>query len=119
MLGHIDDLDDVCSGVAALLAPGGAIVMEVPYLADLVDRAEYDTIYHEHLSYFAVQPLAALFGRHGLRLERVKFFPVHGGTIRVTAMQGEACHPWCRNGSIAKQGGPGDARRHLTHSPAR
>ncbi|MDP9174981.1 MAG: class I SAM-dependent methyltransferase [Planctomycetota bacterium] len=93
VLGHIDDLDDVCAGIHALLAPGGALVIEVPYLSDLVARAEYDTIYHEHLSYFAVRPLATLFNRHGLRLERVKFFPVHGGTIRVTAIAGEGVSP--------------------------
>lgn len=89
VLGHIDDLDDVCKGVAALLADDGALVIEAPYLADLVDRAEYDTIYHEHLSYFAVKPLATLLNRHGLRLERVVKFPVHGGTIRCTAVRGE------------------------------
>jgi novobiocin biosynthesis protein NovU/D-mycarose 3-C-methyltransferase len=93
VLGHIDDLDDVCAGVRALLAPGGALIVEVPYLADLVDRAEYDTIYHEHLSYFAVGPLAVLLNRHGLRVERVKFFGVHGGTIRVTAIAGEGVSP--------------------------
>jgi novobiocin biosynthesis protein NovU/D-mycarose 3-C-methyltransferase len=53
VLGHIDDLDDVLAGVKSVLAPDGALVLEVPYLADLVDRGEYDTIYHEHLSYFA------------------------------------------------------------------
>jgi len=89
VIGHIDNLDDVFDGIKTLLAPGGAVVIEVPYLVDLLDRAEYDTIYHEHLSYFAVRPLATLFNRHGMRLERVKFFPVHGGTIRVTAVRGE------------------------------
>ncbi len=89
VLGHIDDLDDVLAGVKSVLAADGALVLEVPYLADLVDRGEYDTIYHEHLSYFAVKPLATLLNRHGLRLERIKYFPVHGGTIRVTAVVGE------------------------------
>jgi len=93
VIGHIDDLDDVFDGVKTILAPGGAVVIEVPYLLDLVDRAEYDTIYHEHLSYFAVRPLATLFNRHGMRLERVKFFPVHGGTIRVTAVRGDGVSP--------------------------
>lgn len=55
VLGHIDDLDDACRGVKALLSPDGAFIFEVPYLRDLVGRAEYDTIYHEHLSYFAIQ----------------------------------------------------------------
>ena len=89
VLGHIDDLDDVCRGFAAMLAPDGALVLEVPYLGDLLDRSEYDTIYHEHLSYFAVRPLAALLNRHGMRLSNVEHFPVHGGTIRCTAVRGE------------------------------
>ncbi|HUB26112.1 MAG TPA: class I SAM-dependent methyltransferase, partial [Tepidisphaeraceae bacterium] len=89
VLGHIDDLDEVCRGLRTLLAPGGALVLEVPYLGDLIERAEYDTIYHEHLSYFAVRPLNTLLNRHGLKLVRVQRFPVHGGTIRCTAVHGE------------------------------
>ncbi len=93
VLGHIDDLDDVCRGVRTLLAPSGAFVFEVPYLAQLVAGSEYDTVYHEHLSYFAVRPLAVLLGRHGLRIERVEPFAVHGGSIRVTARPGAGCAP--------------------------
>lgn len=93
VLGHIDDLDDVCQGVRALLAPGGAFVFEVPYLDELLARREYDTIYHEHLSYFAVRPLATLLNRHGLRLEQIEHFAVHGGTIRGTAILGEGVAP--------------------------
>jgi novobiocin biosynthesis protein NovU/D-mycarose 3-C-methyltransferase len=88
VLGHVDDLDDFCRGVKQMLAPEGAFVFEVPYVGELFDRLEYDTIYHEHLSYFAVNPLATLLNRHGLRLERVRFFPVHGGTLRGTAIHG-------------------------------
>ena len=88
VLGHINDLDDVCDGVRKLLHPQGAFVIEVPYLAPFVERNEYDTIYHEHLSYFAVRPLQTLMNRHGLRVDRVEFFPVHGGTIRVTVKHG-------------------------------
>lgn len=89
VLGHVDDLDELCRGVKRLLAPGGALIFEVPYLGDFIDRAEYDTVYHEHLSYFAVRPLVALLSRHSLRLERVEYQPVHGGTIRCTARHGE------------------------------
>jgi novobiocin biosynthesis protein NovU/D-mycarose 3-C-methyltransferase len=89
VLGHTDDLDDLFRGVKHLLAPNGGVVIEVPYLGELLERAEYDTIYHEHLSYFAVRPLAGLLNRHGLRLERVEHFPVHGGTIRCTAVHGQ------------------------------
>jgi novobiocin biosynthesis protein NovU/D-mycarose 3-C-methyltransferase len=93
VLGHIDDLDDVCRGLEKLLAPDGAFVFEVPYLGEMLDKMEYDTIYHEHLSYFAARPLARLFARTGLRLERVEFFPVHGGTVRGTVVRGEGMSP--------------------------
>lgn len=88
MLGHINDLDDVCAGVRKLLHPQGALVIEVPYLASFLERNEYDTIYHEHLSYFAVRPLATLMNRHGLHVDKVELFPVHGGTIRLTVRHG-------------------------------
>jgi len=93
VLGHIDDLHDVCRGIRTLLAPRGALVFEVPYLQDLVDLSAYDAIYHEHLSYFAVRPLVKLLNENGLRLERVEFFPVHGGTLRGTAVHGRGCAP--------------------------
>jgi C-methyltransferase C-terminal domain/Putative zinc binding domain/Methyltransferase domain len=93
VLGHIDDLDSVCRGIRTLLSPEGAFVFEVPYLGEMVKRAEYDTIYHEHLSYFAVRPLVHLLNQHGLRLDRVELFPVHGGTIRGTAVHGTGYSP--------------------------
>ncbi len=93
VLGHIDDLDDVCRGIKRLLSPDGAFVFEVPYLRELLERTEYDTIYHEHLSYFAVRPLLRLLNRHDLRLERVELFAVHGGSIRCTAVHGGGCSP--------------------------
>lgn len=88
VLGHINNLDDVCSGVRKLLHAQGAFVIEVPYLGSILERNEYDTIYHEHLSYFAVRPLATLLGRHGMHIARVQLCPVHGGTIRVIAKHG-------------------------------
>ena len=91
VLGHIDDLDQVCRGIDALLAPEGAFVFEVPYLGKLLENVEFDTVYHEHLSYFAVRPLVALFSRHGLRLDELEMFPVHGGTIRGVVVRGEGC----------------------------
>lgn len=96
VLGHIDDLEDVCLGLQALLTDNGAFVFEVPYLAEMIDRMEYDTIYHEHLSYFAIRPLAQLFERHGLRLDRIDFYPVHGGTIRGTVVRGKGPSPAVR-----------------------
>lgn len=85
VLAHIDDLDDVVAGLDALLAPDGVFVAEVPYLLDLIEHVEYDTIYHEHLSYFALAPLARLFGDRGFQLFDVERLPIHGGSVRVYA----------------------------------
>lgn len=82
VLGHVDDLDDFLNGVATLLQPDGVFAFEVPYLGEFLDRSEWDTIYHEHLSYFSLRTILTLLQRHNLRLERVDSQEVHGGSIR-------------------------------------
>ena len=93
VLGHIDDLDDVCRGIKVLLGDHGAFVLEVPYLGEMLDQLEWDTIYHEHLSLLTVAPLRHLFRRFGLGLQEVEFVSVHGGSIRCTVVQGEVRAP--------------------------
>ena len=85
VLAHIDDLAAVMDGLDTLLDERGVFIAEVPYLADLLQHVEYDTIYHEHLSYFAVLPLVRLFDRAGLELFDVQRVSVHGGSLRVFA----------------------------------
>src|SRR3954468_2799735 len=82
---HIDDLDEVMRGVQTLLADDGVIVMEFPYVVDFLEHLEFDTVYHEHLSYFGVRPLAQLFSRYQFELFDVHRQTVHGGSIRVFA----------------------------------
>ncbi len=85
VVAHIDDLSGLARGIAGLLAPGGVLVAEFPYLVDLLEHVEYDTIYHEHLSYFTVRAAADLFRRAGLTLFDARRVPVHGGSLRVYA----------------------------------
>lgn len=80
---HIDDIHSVCAGVSALLAPHGVFIVEFPYLVDLLDKNEFDTIYHEHLSYFSIQPLTVLFASHGIKIIDIQKIPVHGGSLRI------------------------------------
>lgn len=80
---HIDDLSDLIEGVKASLDRNGVFAVEVPYLLDLIEGNQFDTIYHEHLSYFSVGTLVRLFERHDLRLLDVERFAVHGGSIVV------------------------------------
>jgi SAM-dependent methyltransferase len=80
---HIDNLDGILRGISHLLSDNGIFVVEVPYLLNLLNNLEFDTIYHEHLSYFALHPLVHLFRKFGMEIVDVKQTPIHGGTIRV------------------------------------
>lgn len=80
---HINDVHDFIRGLKNLLTEEGVFVAEFPYLLDLLEKDELDTIYHEHLSYFAVRPLLTLFEKHNMELFDVKRLPVHGGSIRL------------------------------------
>lgn len=80
---HIDDLDDLLRALNVALADDGIFIAEFPYLLDLISGNQFDTIYHEHLSYFSVKPLIYLFQRFGLELFDVDRISVHGGSIRI------------------------------------
>jgi SAM-dependent methyltransferase len=83
VLAHVADTNGFVSGIRTLLKPTGLAVIEMPYVRDLVEKVEFDTIYHEHLCYFSVTSLYNLFRRHGLYLNRVKLLPIHGGSLRI------------------------------------
>lgn len=92
-IAHIHDLHSVCEGVKILLDKDGVFVTEYPYLLDLLDKNEFDTIYHEHLSYFAIRPLIKLFKQHDMRIIDIYHSPmIHGGSIRVFAVKKESKH---------------------------
>jgi SAM-dependent methyltransferase len=83
VMAHIPDINGVAAGVAALLSEGGVFVLETPYVKDLIDRVEFDTIYHEHLFYYSLTALDALFRRNGLATVDVERLPIHGGSLRL------------------------------------
>jgi SAM-dependent methyltransferase len=82
VLAQVPDLNGFVTGVKTILAPGGVATFEVPHLRHLLGRGEYDTIYHEHFSYFSLSTLREIFGAHGLALTDVEELPSHGGSIR-------------------------------------
>jgi SAM-dependent methyltransferase len=84
VLAHVDDPRDFLAGARSLLRPGGVVIVEVPYLRELLDRLEYDTVYHEHLGYFSVGAIVALADAAGVSVVRVDRVTVHGGSIRVS-----------------------------------
>jgi len=94
VLAHVADTNGFVAGIALVLKEDGLAVIECPYVRDLVDHCEFDTIYHQHLCYFSVTALDALFRRHGLVLVDVERVPIHGGSLRLF---------------VARQGTPGAA----------
>lgn len=100
VLAHTDDAHAFVRAVKACLAPRGVWVIEMPYLLDFIKKNEFDTAYHEHLSYFGVHAAKKLLGVHHLALFDVDYFPdLHGGTFRLWA---------CRQGQ--RKIGPSVAR---------
>ena len=83
VLAHVADLNGFIRGVGALLRDDGIAQFEVPYVKDLIDRTEFDTIYHEHLCYFSLTALSRLANRHGLHVVEAERIPIHGGSLRV------------------------------------
>ncbi len=83
VVGHIDDLHDFVKGISILLQDRSIFVFEVPYLVDMIDKLEYDTIYHEHRSYFSIMPLSRILEEYDLQIFDIQKQKVHGGTVRV------------------------------------
>ena len=83
VLAHVANVHSFLEGIRILLKEQGVAVIEVPYVRDLIDHNEFDTIYHEHLCYFSVAALDYLFRKHSLYLNKVKRVPIHGGSLRL------------------------------------
>jgi SAM-dependent methyltransferase len=83
VLAHVADLHGFVEGIRLLLKEDGVAVIEMPYVKDLVDHCEFDTIYHEHLCYFSLTALDHLFRAHSLFLNNVKRLSIHGGSLRI------------------------------------
>lgn len=87
VLAHVPDLNDFVKGLKILLKPTGLITMEFPHLVQLMEYNQFDTIYHEHFSYFSFLAVEQVFARHGMRLFDVEELSTHGGSLRIYA-----CH---------------------------
>jgi 2-polyprenyl-3-methyl-5-hydroxy-6-metoxy-1,4-benzoquinol methylase len=98
VLAHVPDINDFVEGLRIALKPSGIITMEFPHLLHLLERREFDTIYHEHFSYFSLQTVAQIFEHHGVPVFDVEEIPTHGGSIRIYARHKEnaTCSPTAR-----------------------
>jgi SAM-dependent methyltransferase len=83
VLAHVPDLNGFVAGVQMLLKDDGVAIIEVPYVKEMIDHCEFDTIYHEHLCYFSLTALDKLIVRHDLGITDVELLPIHGGSLRV------------------------------------
>lgn len=91
VFGHVDDANDFLEGVALILKPYGLCLIECPHIFPLLENVAFDTIYHEHLSYWSLRPLEMLAESVGLKVIDVQMFPdLHGGTMRYTLSLGDA-----------------------------
>ncbi|MGH7325265.1 MAG: methyltransferase domain-containing protein [Candidatus Rokuibacteriota bacterium] len=85
VLAQVPDVNDFVAGMALLLTPGGVVTIEFPHLQRLMDENQFDTIYHEHFSYFSFSTAERIFAAHGLTLFDVDELPTHGGSLRIYA----------------------------------
>ena len=98
VLAHVPDINDFVKGTKILLKPDGVITMEFQYLLTLMQKNQFDTIYHEHFSYLSFAAVESIFNAHGLKLFDVEKIPPHGGSLRVYA-----CHKENNDRTVSKQ----------------
>lgn len=96
VLAHVPDVNDFVAGIALALAAEGVATFEFPHLLQLVAQRQFDTVYHEHFSYFSLHAVQQIFARHDLRIFDVEELPTHGGSLRLWA---------CRKDAARAQGG--------------
>ncbi len=92
VLAHVPPLNDFVAGLQHLLKPDGVITMEFPHLVRLIEEMQFDTIYHEHYSYYSLLVAEKVFAAHGLRIFDVETLPTHGGSLRIYACHADAGH---------------------------
>ena len=80
---HVPDLNDFTAGIRTILKTGGTVTLEFPHLLRLIEDVQFDTVYHEHFSYFSLDSVCGVFKRAGLRVFDVEALPTHGGSLRV------------------------------------
>jgi hypothetical protein len=93
VLAHVPDLHDFVGGFKLLLKPAGTATLEFPHLLRLIKENQFDTIYHEHFSYFSFHVVDRIFARHGLRIYDVDALPTHGGSLRIFVCHDDAPFP--------------------------
>jgi SAM-dependent methyltransferase len=102
VLAHVPDLEDFISGLARALKPEGVLSIEVPHLLRMIERTEFDTIYHEHFSYFSLLSARDALARRGLRVFHVEELETHGGSLRIWASHEGAAARWPETAAVSR-----------------
>lgn len=92
VLAQVPDINDFVAGIKILLKPAGVVTLEFPHLVRLIDESQFDTIYHEHFSYFSLVTIEKLAARHRLRIIDVEELPTHGGSLRTYLAHADSKH---------------------------
>ena len=118
MLAQVPDLNDFVEGLKILLKPEGVLTLEFPHLLRLIEHNEFDTIYHEHFSYFSLLTTVRILEAHGLRVFDVEELSTHGGSLRVYACRAEdqthRVEPTCQGTDRRRKKGRGWPQRRAT-----
>jgi len=93
VLAHVPDVNDFIGGMKIVLKPNGILTMEFPHLLQLMQQNQFDTIYHEHFSYYSLITVEKMFAAHGLTLFDVEELPTHGGSLRIYGKHNDAVEP--------------------------
>ena len=101
VLAQVPDLNDFVAGMKTILAPTGVITLEFPHVMRLIDENQFDTIYHEHFSYFSLHTVMTILADHGLEIFDVDELPTHGGSLRIYARHDDDLTP---SGRALRQG---------------
>lgn len=91
VMAHVPDINDFIAGFRILLRKGGTITIEFPHLLRMLEHCQFDTIYHEHFSYFSLGAAETILAAHGLKLYGVEELPTHGGSLRIYARHEDSC----------------------------
>ena len=113
VLAQVPDLNDFVEGLKILLKPEACLTLEFPHLLRLIEHNEFDTIYHEHFSYFSMLTTVRILEAHGLKVFDVEELATHGGSLRVYACRAEAQTHSCRAERRESDRGRGKDRARL------
>jgi SAM-dependent methyltransferase len=102
VLAHVPDLDDFISGLARVLKPEGVLSIEVPHLLRMIERTEFDTIYHEHFSYFSLLSARDALAQRGLRIFDADELETHGGSLRLWVSHADAAGRWQETAAVGR-----------------